>query len=116
MFGWGKKPDKPAPPVEEFPGEAEKVMQIKNLCWMGKMSAENIVGLSDAERKDEFNEYEVNRYQKMLLQATNLARELRDEFYRDSALHFIIGLLMAAGAGAQAKKLYSFSGGDFLTP
>ena len=106
-MGWGKKPDKPAPPVEEFPGEAEKVMQIKNLCWMGKMSAENIVGLSDAERKDEFNEYEVNRYQKMLLQATNLARELRDEFYRDSALHFIIGLLMAAGDEAQAKKLYS---------
>lgn len=109
MFGWGKKPEKvqPAETVEEFPGEAEKVMQIKNLCWIGKMSAESIIGLSDAERKEEFNEYEVNRYNKMLLEATNLARELRDEFYRDSALHFIIGLLMTAGDEAQAKKLYS---------
>jgi hypothetical protein len=43
----------------------------------------------------------------MLLEATNLARELRDEFFRDSALHFIIGLLMAFGDEAHAKKLYS---------
>jgi hypothetical protein len=45
-------------------------MQIKNLCWMGKMSAESIVGLSDEERREEFNQYEVTRYQKMLLEAT----------------------------------------------
>jgi hypothetical protein len=107
MFGWGKKPAKPhQPPVEEFPGEAEKVMKVKHLCWMGKMSAEAYAGFSEEERREEFGQYELNRYQKMLLEATNLARELRDEFYRDSALHFIIGLLMAFGDEAQAKKLY----------
>ena len=71
------------------------------------MSAESYVDFSEEERREEFGQYELNRYQKMLLEATNRARELRDEFYRDSALHFIIGLLMAAGDEAQAKKLYS---------
>jgi hypothetical protein len=108
MFGWGKKPEKaPDPPMEEFPGEAQKVMKVKQLCWMGKMSAEAYAGFSEDERREEFGQYELNRYQKMLLEATNLARELRDEFYRDSALHFLIGLLMAFGDEAQARKLYS---------
>ncbi|MBR1204474.1 MULTISPECIES: hypothetical protein [unclassified Bradyrhizobium] len=108
MFGWRKKPDVVLEPrVEEFPDEAEKVVKIKHFCWMGKMSADAYAGFSKEERKEEFGQYELNRYQKMLLEATNLARELRDEFYRDSALHFIIGLLMAFGDEAQAKKLYS---------
>jgi hypothetical protein len=110
VFGWDKKPDrKPAPLAqeEEFLGEAEKVLKIKNLCWIGRMSAEAFVSFSDEERLEEFGQYELNRYQRMLLEATNLARELHDEFYRDSALHFIISLLMVFGDEAQAKKLYS---------
>jgi hypothetical protein len=109
MFGWEKKSDKalPAAPTDEFPGEAEKVVKIKNLCWLAKGSAESINGLSEADLKDEFNEYELTRYRKLLFEATNLARELRDEFYRDAALHLLIGLLMTAGDEAQAKKLYS---------
>ncbi|UPK02818.1 hypothetical protein [Bradyrhizobium sp. 170] len=108
MFGFGKKPEQPTlEKGDEFPGEAEKVVKIKNLCWMGKMSAESFVGFSEEEQREEFGQYELKRYQSMLLEATNLARELRDEFYRDAALHFIINLLMAAGDEAQAKKLYS---------
>jgi hypothetical protein len=108
MFGWEKKSDKalPAAPTDE-PGEAEKVVKIKNLCWRAKGSAESINGLSEADLKYEFNEYELTRYRKLLFEATNLARELRDEFYRDAALHLLIGLLMTAGDEAQAKKLYS---------
>lgn len=106
MFGWGKNPKKsPEPPAEDFPDEVEKLMTIKHLCWIGKMSAEAYAGFSEEERQEEFGQYDLNRYQKMLLEATNLARELRDDFYRDSALHFIIGLLMAFGDEAQAKKL-----------
>jgi hypothetical protein len=107
MFGWGKKPDKaPEPPVEEFPGEAEKVLKVKNLCWIAKMSAEAYGEMSPEERSEEFGLYEYTRYRKFLSEAITLARELRDEFYRDSALHFIVNLLMVAKEYGLAKKLY----------
>ncbi len=107
MFGWGKKPEKaPEPPVEEFPGEAEKVMKIKHLCWIAKMSAEAYVEMSPEDQAEEFGQYEYTRYRKFLSEAIALARELRDEFYRDSALHFIVNPLMVAKEYELAKKLY----------
>jgi len=110
MLGWFKK-HRPAPSVEpkvsdDPPGEAEKLAKIKHICWMAKMSAESIAGLPEEALKEEFNAYELERYQRFLLQATNLAREITDSFYRDAALHFLIDLLMVAGDEAQAKKLY----------
>jgi hypothetical protein len=57
MFGWGKKPEKaPEPPVEEFPGEAEKVMKVKNLCWIAKMSTEAYGEMTPEEQAEEFGQ------------------------------------------------------------
>lgn len=117
MFGWFKKEAPKAPePIagDDPPGEADKVMKIKNLCWMASMSGESIKGLSPDELKEEFNAYENNRYQIMLLEATNLARELTDTFYRDSALHFLIGAVMSAGDEVQAKKLFQIIEVDII--
>ena len=70
------------------------------------MSAVNIAGLSDEQLKDEDNKYERDRYEKLLLEATNLAREITDVFYRDAALHQLIKPLTAAGDEIQAKSCF----------
>jgi hypothetical protein len=108
MMFWRKGDDNPTPPAieEEFPGEAEKVLKIKNLCWIAKMSAESYVEMSEADRREEFGEYEYNRYRTFLSKAINLARELRDTFYRDAALHQLILLLMVAEEEKLAKELF----------
>jgi hypothetical protein len=114
MF-WRKGKDNPPPaPVEEFPGEAEKVLKIKNLCWIAKMSAETYVEMSEDERREEFGQYEYNRYRRFLSEAIELARELRDVFYRDSALHFLIGLLMVAKEEKLAKELFKIIEVDII--
>ena len=50
--------------------------------------------------------YERDRYEKLLLEATNLAREITDVFYRDAALHQLIKPLTAAGDEIQAKSCF----------
>jgi hypothetical protein len=105
MFGWGKRPA-PPPIQNDPPGEAEKVMKIKHLCWIAKMSAEAYGEMTEEERSEEFGQYEYNRYRTFLSQAIELAREIRDEFYRDSALHFLINLLMVAKEDKLAKDLF----------
>jgi hypothetical protein len=108
MFSLGKKQsDRPPQTYDTPPGEIEKVVQIKLLCCMAGMSALNIAGLSDEQPKDEFNEQERNRYEKLLLEATNLARDITDVFCRGAALHLLIKPLMAAGNEIQAKKLFA---------
>jgi hypothetical protein len=108
MFSWDKKQSERPPQTDDAPpGEVEKVVRIKHLCWMAGMSAVNIAGLSDEQFKDELNKYERDRYEKLLLEATNLARDITDVFYRDAALHLLIKPLMAAGDEIQAKKLFS---------
>ena len=111
MFSWLKKrsePPEPPPQTDNAPaGEVEKLLRIKHLCLLAWMSADNIVGLSNEQLKDEDNKYERDRYDKLLLEATNLAREITDVFYRDAALHQLIKPLMTAGDESQAKKLFS---------
>jgi hypothetical protein len=103
MSSLGKKQsDRPPQTYDAPPGEVEKVVQIKLLCCMAGMSAVNI-----AQLKDEFNKYERDRYDELLLEATNLARDITDVFCRGAALHLLIKLLMAAGDEIQAKKLFS---------
>jgi hypothetical protein len=107
MFGREKKPDvTPQAIEEEFPGEAEKVLQVKNLCWIAKMSAEAYDEMSNEDKQDEFGQYEYKRYREYMSKAINLARELRDTFYRDAALHQLILLLMVAKEEKLAKDLY----------
>jgi hypothetical protein len=114
MFGREKKPDvTPQAIEEEFPGEAEKVLQVKNLCWIAKMSAEAYDEMSNEDKQDEFGQYEYKRYREYMSKAINLARELRDTFYRDAALHQLILLLMVAKEEKLAKDLYKV-GGEIL--
>ena len=47
-----------------------------------------------------------DRYRRHLSTATNLTRELTDEFFRDAAIHFLIRPLVAAGDEAQARLLF----------
>lgn len=116
MFGFGKKKgsEQPTPPDDDPPGEAEKVLKIKHLCWLAGMSAENIIGLSEEQLQEENSRYEYDRYKKKMLEATNLARELTNVFYRDAALHLLIKPLVAAGDEAQAKKLFAIIEVDII--
>ena len=108
-----KNPADDEPP----PGEAEKLLTIKAFCTMATGSAEQIAGISEEELlrdKDQFSvnrreihRYEFDRYRRHLSTATNLARELTDEFFRDAAIHFLIRPLVAAGDEAQARMLFS---------
>ena len=113
MFGWWKKPV----PVQEEesdqgpPDEAEKVLKIKMLCETGKWSAAN---LGDSSLDDETLNYEQGVYQKRKEAALELARELTDEFYRDSALYFIIELCMAGNELDDAKRLLNVIEVDFM--
>src|SRR5436305_1907106 len=98
MF-WKKSAQPPPPPptADDAPaGEAEKVMKVKNLCWIAKMSAESYFEMSAAEQADEWGQSEYARYRKFQSEAIELAREITDEFYRDAALHQLINLLMVA--------------------
>jgi hypothetical protein len=106
MLGWGKKPDTPPEPDPGQPVEAERLLQIKNLCWMARTSAATIASSSEENLEDEFTRYEYDRFAKLMLEATRLAGGITDEFHRDSALRFLIGPLMAAGREPQARKLF----------
>lgn len=88
------------------PGEVEKLLKIKNLCWIATMSAESYVEMSAEDQADEFGQYEYGRYRTNLSEAIALARQITDEFYRDSALHYLINLLMVAKEEKLAKDLY----------
>ncbi|QND70821.1 hypothetical protein [Tardiphaga robiniae] len=108
MF-WKKNEPPPPPPVvnDEPPGEVEKLLKIKNICWIAEMSAESYGEMSPEQQADEFGQYEYARYRQFQSEAISLAREMRDEFYRDSALHFLINLLMVAKEYELAKKLFN---------
>jgi hypothetical protein len=91
---------------DEFPGEAEKVAKVKHLCWIAKMSAEAYGEMSEEDKQEDFGQYEYKRYREFMSKAINLARELRDTFYRDAALHQLILLLMVANEEKLAKDLF----------
>jgi hypothetical protein len=70
------------------------------------MSAESYVEMSAEDQAGEFGQYEYARYRKYLSESIALAQQITDEFYRDSALHFLINLLMVAREEKLAKDLY----------
>lgn len=107
MLGWkGTLKEAFEPSVDQFRGEAEKVLKIKTLCLIAKVSAKSYGYMSPEEQAQEFGQYEYSRYRNFLSDAIGLADELSDEFYRNSALHFILNLLMVAKEYVLAKKLY----------
>jgi hypothetical protein len=108
MLMFGRKNSPPPLSIDDDPpGEAEKVLRIKHLCWIAKMSAESYAEMSDEGKRDEFGQHEYKRYREKLSEAINLARELRDTFYRDAALHQLILLLMIAKEEKLAKDLFN---------
>jgi hypothetical protein len=114
MFGWRKnKPEDqvPAPAEEDAPpGEAEKVQQVKKLCWIAGMSAtylnpesEDYEVLADAPDRQE---YERNRYNEFRAKALRVADEITDEFYRSASIHFLVDVCMKAGDEDDARALF----------
>jgi hypothetical protein len=95
---WFKKQPPPlAEPVMDDgpPGEADAVARIKQLCWLGGMSAET-VALDKSEKlpPEEWNKYEHERYARLRMEAVQLTDSLTDEVYRGAALHFLVELCM----------------------
>jgi hypothetical protein len=87
----------PAAEEEGPPGEAEAVTKIKHLCWMAAMSAENVaLDKRSGHLREDWNEYEHARYQKLRAEALRLADTLTDEFYRSAAIHFLVEACMKA--------------------
>jgi hypothetical protein len=80
-------------------------MKVKHLCWIAKMSAEALAEMSTDERNDEMYVYERDRYRKFSHEAIDLAREITDKFYLDSALNLLIDVFMAGKDEAYAKRL-----------
>jgi hypothetical protein len=84
-------------PDGEPPGEAEALAQIEKLCRIAGMSAQVITeGKRNPGATNEIDQYELQRYEKLRLQAVRLADKLTDDFYRSSAIHSLIELCMKA--------------------
>jgi hypothetical protein len=114
MFGWKRRsivepaPVDEYPPAtaDEYPGEAEKVLQVRSLCSMACKSAEAVSRMSPEQMLEDANQYDVGRYQIFLHQATKLTAQLADQFYRDAATEALIYILVTAGDARQARKLF----------
>jgi hypothetical protein len=121
MFGRDKRPPQPSPVQAEDdapPGEAEKVEQVKRLCWIAGMSAvylnpasEDYQTLADAPEQQE---YERNRYNEFRAKALRVADEITDEFFQSAAIHFIIDASMKAGDDDDARALLKHVEVDFI--
>ena len=121
MFGWKKKAPATTPIKTEDdapPGEAEKVMQVKQLCWIAGMSAPYGNPASDeyetfAAAPDQ-QDYERDRYNKFRAKALRVADTLTDEFFRSGAINFIIDASMKAGDEDDARALLKQVKVDFI--
>lgn len=122
MFGRGKKASEPKPPVQpeadDPPGEAEKVEEVKRLCWVAGMSgtylnpeSEDYQVLADAPEQ---LEYERNRYNEFRAKALRVADTITDEFYRSAAIHFLIDVSMKAADDDDARALLKQVEVDFI--
>jgi hypothetical protein len=121
MFGRGKRPPEPPPaPVQDDapPGEAEKVEQVKRLCWVAGMSAvylnpegDDYQALADAPERQK---YERNRYNEFRAKALRVADEITDEFYRSAAIHFLIDASMKAADDDDARALLKHVEVEFI--
>jgi hypothetical protein len=107
MSGWNRTSIAEPTAVDEYPGEAEKVIQVRSLCSMACTSAEAVSKMSPEQMLEAANQYDVGRYQIFLHQATKLTAELTDQFYRDAAAEALIYVLVTAGDTRQARKLFS---------
>jgi hypothetical protein len=121
MFGRGKKtPEQSQAPTEDDApsGEAEKVEQVKRLCWIAGMSAtylnpesEDYQTVADAP---EMQEYERSRYNEYRAKALRVADEITDEFFRSAAIHFLIDASMKAADDDDARALLKHVEVDFI--
>jgi len=98
-------------PKDHNDKEAQMVQRIQFLCQVTKSSAEVV---KEQDRNDPQFDYEHKLYLRRKLQAVDLARSIRDEFYLSAALHQIIELCLAAGEIADAKQLLSDVKVDFI--
>jgi len=75
--------------------EATLELRVKTICQLYGGSAEN-VGSGEFANDDEMGSYEQKRYEKGRKEALEIAIRLRDEFYRDAALHSALDFCMKA--------------------
>jgi hypothetical protein len=79
------------------PGEAEALAHIEKLCHVAGISAQTVVKRKrNPAVKDEVDQHEQERYEKLRLHAVRLADQLTDQFYRSSAIRCLIELCMKA--------------------
>jgi hypothetical protein len=121
MFGRDKKPPEPPPVQAEDdapPGEAEKVEQVKRLCWVAGMSGVYLNPASDDYKvlcdDQEQQEYERNRYNEFRAKALRVADEITDEFFRSAAIHLLIDASMKAADEDDARALLKQVEVDFI--
>ena len=115
--------ERPAPPERSQsqsrddgpPGEAEALAKIKHLCWMAGMSAESVaLDKKSGKPPENWGEYEHSRYQRLRDEALQLADKLTDEFYRSTAVHFLVEICMKADDVDGARALFAQCEVDFI--
>jgi hypothetical protein len=118
MWGWFKKKPPPLTQPVKYdgpPGEADTVARIKQLCWLGGISAET-VALDKSEKlpPEEWNTYEHDRYARLRMEAVQLTDTLTDEVNRGTALHFLVDLCMKADDDEIARAFFKHIKTDFI--
>jgi len=75
--------------------EGDLSAKVRTICQIYNGSAES-VGSGEFSKDDEIGQYETNRYEKGRKQALEIAIRLKDDFYRDAALHAAFDFCMKA--------------------
>ncbi len=84
--------DKEEPWLQE---EGALSAKVRTICQIYNGSAES-VGSSEFSKDNEIGQYEKGRYEKGRKEALEIAIRLKDDFYRDAALHAAFDLCMKA--------------------
>ena len=79
--------------------EANAVIRVRGICLTGRAAAE--ITAVDSENTEALRAYE-NAKEKSIA----VAEGISDEFYRDTALHFIYGLCQRANDQATTKRIF----------
>jgi hypothetical protein len=122
MFGLFKKSKQQVaesaaaiPAADETPtGEVAKVMKVKSLCLIAKMSAEALAEMSADENNEEMYAYERDRYRKYSHDAIDLARQITDKFYLDSVLHLLVDVFMVGKDEEYARRIFEVMQTDIV--
>ncbi len=97
-------------------GEAGKVMEVEQLCWIAGMSAPYADPASEeySTTSPDQQEYERDHYNKFRAKALRVADTLTDEFFRSGAINFIIEASMKAGDEDDARVLLKEVAADVI--